>query len=122
MRLAVLPLLVLFVAHAPTLAHAQDADRGAALFKRICSTCHQVAQPRSLAAPHLIGIVGRKIGSVEGFAYSQSFKATDGVWDETKLNAYIANPGEVIKGTKMIIKVPSETDRTDIVAYLATVK
>eukprot|EP01037_Dinobryon_pediforme_P006613 gene6613-6682_t len=118
MRLAVLPLLVLFAAPAA----AQDADYGAALFKRICSNCHIVAQPRSLAAPHLIGVVGRKIGSVEGFAYSQAFKEADGVWDAAKLNAYIANPGEVIKGTKMVNKVPSEADRADIVAYLATVK
>ena len=118
MRFAAVTLLALFA----TPAFAQDAEHGAAVFKRVCATCHQVAQPRSLQAPHLIGIVGRKIGSVEGFTYSQVFKDAYGTWDEAKLNAYIANPGDVMKGTKMINKVPSETDRADIVAYLATVK
>ncbi len=114
-----LPILLALLA---TPAFAQDAEHGAALFKRVCSQCHQVAQPRSLQAPHLIGIVGRKIGSVEGFNYSQAFKDAQGNWDEATLKAYIANPGEVMKGTKMINKVPSETDRTDVVAYLVTLK
>lgn len=118
MRFAALILLASFA----TPALAQDAEHGAAVFKRVCATCHQVAQPRSLQAPHLIGIVGRKIGSVAGYTYSQVFKDADGNWDEARLNAYIANPGEVMKGTKMINKVPGETDRADIVAYLATVK
>ena len=117
MRFSALIVLALIA----TPARAQDAEHGAAIFNRVCANCHQVAQPRSLQAPHLIGIVGRKIGSVKGFHYSQVFKEADDTWDEAKLNTYIANPGEIMKGTKMINKVPSDTDRTDIVAYLATV-
>jgi cytochrome c len=103
-------------------AFAEDAAHGQAVFQRTCSSCHQVTQPRNMVGPHLIGVVGRKIGGVEGFAYSPALKAAQGEWTAAALDAYLTNPSQAYKGTKMLNRVTNETDRMDLIAYLATVK
>ena len=45
------------------------------------------------------------------------------VWDEAQLDVYITDPRAVVPGTKMIFPGPkSETDRQNLIAYLATLK
>ena len=50
--------------------------------------------------PSLYGVVGRKAGSLEGFAYSESLKDSGVTWDEPTLDKWIANPGAVIPGNQ----------------------
>lgn len=107
---------------APGGVRAQDADHGKSVFARACASCHQVAKPVNLMGPHLIGVVGRRIGGVEGYNYSAALKAADGAWTPEALAAFIANPAVAMKGTKMVNRLPAEADRADVIAYLATVK
>ncbi len=107
---------------ATTPALAQDATHGQAVFQHSCASCHQVSEPRNMVGPNLIGVVGRKIASVDGFSYSPALKAAQGTWTTANLDAYLTNPSQVYKGTKMLNRVTSATDRADVIAYLATVK
>ncbi len=89
-----------------------------------CIACHSLTAPANKTGPHLLGIVGRAIGSVEGYKYSAAFAAfgpANGVWDEAKLDQYLTDPKGFIKGNKMALpplKKPEE--RADIIAYLKT--
>ena len=116
------PLLLAALLLAASPALAQDADHGRAVFARACASCHVVTSPRNLMGPHLLGVVGRKIASVDGFNYSTAMKATEGAWTPERLDPYLANPAQVIPGTKMINRLPSDTDRADVIAWLATAK
>lgn len=98
------------------------AAAGEKLFKR-CSSCHQVgAGATNRSGPQLNGIIGRTIGGVDGFRYSNVFKAAadEGrVWDEESLAAFIADPRGYFAGTKMAFRgLPSEEDQMALIAYL----
>lgn len=84
-----------------TLASAQDAEAGAAVFNK-CRACHQVgATAKNTIGPHLNGLVGRKSASVDGYNYSAASKKADITWDEENVAAYIRNPRGFMPGTKM---------------------
>ena len=89
---------------------------------RRCTACHQIEQERNGVGPHLLGVVGREIGSVEGYRYSDALVAlnADGqVWTEDALVDWLENPAGFAAGTKMNFKVRSEEDRRLIAAWLA---
>ena len=115
--MAALPLFVLSSA-----AVAQDAAAGKAVF-RACQACHVVDQEQNRVGPHLVGIVGRNVASVEGYTYSEGMTAySEGgakVWDEAALSEYLADPRGVVEGTKMAYGgVKSEEDLANLIAYL----
>ena len=51
--------------------------------------------------PNLYKIVGRKAGSLPDYAFSNAMKEADFVWDEEKLDRFIAKPDEVVPGNNM---------------------
>ncbi len=105
----------------PSVASAQDAEAGKAVFKK-CLACHAV-DGKNKVGPHLDGVVGRKAGAVEGFNYSDAMKNSGKTWDEATLDAYLTNPKENIPGNKMVfVGLKDETDRKNLIAYLATNK
>ncbi len=112
--------IVLFTATAQA---EGDATKGERVAKK-CIACHSFKEPVNKTGPHLRGIVGRAIGAMEGYKYSAAFAtfgATNGVWDEAKLDQYLADPKGFIKGNKMALpplKRPEE--RADLIAYLKT--
>lgn len=116
-------LLAAIVATTAVPAMAQDADAGKKVFNR-CKACHDVATGKNKVGPHLDGIVGRKAGTVEGFAYSDAMKAAgEGglVWDEAKIGEYMLNPKTMIPDNKMAfagLKKPE--DVANLIAYLKT--
>jgi cytochrome c len=103
-------------------APAGDAVRGEKRFKALCGTCHSVDPAKKTIGPHLKGVMGRKAGTVAGFAYSTGMKAAGWTWDAARMDPYLAKPGAVVKGTKMVNVVANPKDRADIIAYLATVR
>lgn len=110
-------LAVLLTAGATT-AQAADAAEGEKLFKR-CAACHVVNAPTNKVGPHLVGIVGRPAGAVEGFNYSDAVKNSGIVWDEANLDKYLENPKGFIAKNKMAfpgLKKPEE--RASVIAYL----
>ncbi|KAA0914876.1 cytochrome c family protein [Aquicoccus porphyridii] len=118
MRLASVALLILT---APALAQEVegDAERGQNLFQRQCTSCHAVDEPRNSAGPTLQGLMGRVAGSAEGFTYSSALQESGITWTEEALDAYLANPGALVRGTRMAVRVPNDAHRRDIIAYLA---
>lgn len=104
-------------------AAASDlADAGEKVFKK-CKACHQVGEgAKNRSGPHLNGLIGRRMGSVEGFAYSDVFAAAldEGrVWDEAALAEFLAKPKTYMKGTKMSFSgLKKDEDLAAITAYL----
>ena len=112
----------LMIAVAPTIAFAEgDAAKGAKVFKK-CKACHTATKEKNKVGPHLVGIVGRAAGSVEGYKYSKTMQAKAaeiGNWDEAKLDTWLANPKKYLGGkSKMTFKLKKAGQRADVIAYL----
>lgn len=104
-------------------AHAEaDLDNGKAVFQR-CALCHASVPGKSGIGPTLYGVVGRHSASVEGYSYSPAMQKADKTWDAATLDQYLTNPRAMVPGTKMIFAgLSDDTDRADVIAYLATLK
>lgn len=73
--------------------------------------------------PSLAGVVGRKAGSIAGFAYSDANKASGLTWDEKTLDTYLTNPMKMVPGTKMTFAgIPDAAKRKEVIDYLKTLK
>ena len=102
-------------------AHAGDASRGADLFDESCSECHSVAANlHNKNGPSLYRVIGRKVATVPGFAYSPSLAGTGVVWSPASLDGYLANPKKLAPQGKMKFEGLSKPgDRADVIAFLA---
>ncbi|MDI4238756.1 cytochrome c family protein [Bradyrhizobium sp. Arg237L] len=101
--------------------YAQDAEHGKTVFKA-CAACHATDHANRVG-PGLGGIIGRKAGTAPGFRYSDAMKKYGIVWDAKTVDAYLESPQKVVPGNRMTYAgVNNPTDRTDLVAYLATLK
>lgn len=74
---------------------------GQLLFDTHCSSCHAVHTRDLVAAPHLYGVIGRRVGSLEGFPYSEAMTGRDEVWTEERLRRYLNNPDAEFAGSNM---------------------
>jgi cytochrome c len=102
---------------------AGDAAKGKAAFVRQCAICHTVDKDGpNRFGPNLFGILHRKAGTVAGFDYSRAFKATaTWDWNVDLVAGWIGAPGLMVPGTAMgVFQGVAQSDRDDIVAYLAT--
>ncbi|WP_249128698.1 c-type cytochrome [Bradyrhizobium lablabi] len=92
---------------------------GATLFKQQCATCHttNLSDPVRQGPP-LVKIVGRPAGKLDGFHYSAGFANADFVWDDARLDAYLANPQATVPGSNMAYRQPKAETRAAIIAYL----
>jgi cytochrome c len=95
-----------------------DAKKGKRVFNK-CKTCHELTTEKNKIGPSLMGVIGRKAGTVPGFKYSSAMKNSDIVWDEKTINAYIADPKKFVPGNKMVLApIRKEDQREDLIAYL----
>ncbi len=105
----------------PALLAKADPKKGEQDAK-VCQTCHKFDKGGGAKiGPDLWDVVGRKIASVPGFAYSDSIKGMSGDWSYEELNKWIGDPKGMASGTKMAFpgeKAPQK--RADILAYLQT--
>lgn len=117
-------------------AFAGDAKAGEDVFKK-CKSCHSITAPDGTAVvkggkigPNLYGVVGRQIGTAEGFKYGDGTIAAgaDGSkWDEAMIAAYVVDPskwldektGDAALKSKMTFKLAKGGE--DVAAYLASV-
>ncbi len=100
------------------LVAAADLAAGEKLFRR-CGACHKLEDGKNGAGPHLFGIVGRDIASVEGFAYSDALKGLEGEWTVEKLSGWIENPRAFAPGNRMGFPgLKDEADRANLIGYL----
>jgi cytochrome c len=102
---------------------AGDAAKGRAAFVRQCAICHTVEKDGpNRFGPNLFGVLHRKAGTATGFNYSRAFKvAASWDWNEDLVAGWIGAPGLMVPGTAMgVFQGVAQSDRDDIVAYLAT--
>ncbi len=99
------------------LVAAADVAKGETVFKK-CAACHKLDGANAVG-PHLDGVVGRAVASVEGFSYSDAMVAHGGEWTADEIFAFLASPKKDIPGTKMSFAgLPKPEDRANVIAYL----
>ena len=96
-----------------------DAAKGEKVAKK-CAACHTFDKGgANKIGPNLYGVLGRDLGTVDGFAYSGALKGKGGTWGYVELNEFISNPKAFISGTKMAfagIRRPNQ--RADLIIYM----
>jgi len=90
-----------------------------------CLGCHTIAEGGpTVVGPNLFGIVGRAVGAIDGFNYSDALAALNAegaTWTPERLDAFIENPAAAIPGNRMPFGgMANATDRANLVAFLAT--
>ena len=121
---AMIAVSVAFGAPGSALAQEGNPEEGAEVFKK-CRACHDIGPgAKNKVGPVLNGIVGRKAGTIEGFAYSEANKTAGGkglTWTEDVLLKYLENPLAFMPGTKMAFAgLKDPQDRKDLIAFLKT--
>ncbi|ESQ82625.1 hypothetical protein AEAC466_15915 [Asticcacaulis sp. AC466] len=105
-------------------ASPADIAAGKQVFAANCSLCHDASPAKAaFQGPALFGVVGRKVGSVEGFDYTEALKtahARGETWSDTNLDAYLADPQKAMPGTAMPVSVEDATERRTLIAYLSS--
>ena len=97
---------------------AGDVQRGQQAYEARCGGCHSVDADR--IGPRHAGIVGRRAGSVAGFAYSDALRQSGITWDATLLDRWLTDPEALVPGQRMGYRLGDAQARADIVAYLGT--
>ena len=101
-------------------ASAQDAEAGKVVFAK-CGVCHKIGEGATNAlGPNLTCVLKRKVGTEEGYTYSEATKAAGFDWSDEKLLAWMEADDKVIPGNKMLFPagVKDETDRANLLAYI----
>ena len=91
---------------------------------RQCSACHDFSTNLKIkVGPPLWGVVGRKVGIISDFKYSEALKNYNQNWTMQELNNFLENPKSYIDGTKMIYKGLNKiNDRVNLISYLESLK
>ncbi len=100
-----------------------DAVAGRTFFRAQCALCHsaETGDNGGAQGPNLAGILGRKAAST-GFAYSPALKAAGLTWNAATLERFLTSPTTVVPGSAMVIPVPRQADRDNLVAYFTAVR
>ena len=101
-------------------SQGKEAASEQQVFNNACRTCHTIKEGDNRQGPNLYKIIGRKAGSLPDYNYSSAMKGAGFVWDEEKLERFIANPDEVVPGNTMkpYGGLASPDDRKKVTAFL----
>lgn len=84
-----------------------------------CWSCHDVMGKGRNLGPPLGGFYGRGAGEAPDYPYSPALEASDLIWNEQTLDAFLAAPQRLIPGNRMLS--PPLTDparRADLIFFL----
>ena len=106
---------------------AGDAGHGKTFFQANCAICHTAnLGPGNTVivkqGPSLVGVLGRPAATGLGFHYTKALSDSGLVWDAAALNHFLTNPLLAVPGTTMPMPIPDATNRSDVIAYLSTLK
>jgi len=96
-----------------------DLERGRKLYLQ-CRACHSLkaGEPHKIG-PNLFKLIGSKVGSKEGYNYSDALLKTDIFWTLENLDFWLEKPYEIAPGNKMVFSgIRNEKDRKDLIAYI----
>ena len=97
-----------------------DVTRGMALYQQRCTACHAVDSNK--IGPAHRGVMGRRVGSLPGYKYSDELARSRLRWTPQTLNAWLEDPEQLVPGQRMGFQVESVQERADLITYLATLK
>jgi cytochrome c len=121
MKKEILQVLAIVLAYSSAV-NAQAPDpvlSGKNLFRAKCVACHSVACNRQ--GPKLEGLFGRRAASVSDFKdYTAELRASEIVWTEKTVDAFLRDPDKLVPGTLMSVigRIDSAKDRKDLIAYM----
>jgi|ERR1043166_3616930 cytochrome c len=93
--------LVLMMLIEPAAAQTGEVARGERMF-RACAPCHSLEADRNMTGPSLGDLWNRKAGGLASFTrYSSALNASGVTWDDTTLDAWLADPQHFIVGNTM---------------------
>jgi glucose/arabinose dehydrogenase/cytochrome c2 len=102
-----------------TPALGADANAGKNTFRQQCALCHS-AEPGDnggAQGPNLNGVFGRHAASDPRFGYTKTLQASNLTWDAATLNRFLAAPTTVVPGSAMVVAIPKDDDRANVIAY-----
>lgn len=111
-------LAVLISIPRPGLA-ADDVASGGMLYENKCGGCHSVDGDR--IGPRHRNVVGRRVASVAGYAYSPALKKLGGAWTSARLDQWLSGTQKMAPGSKMYLGIDDPAQRRAIIAYLNSV-
>lgn len=97
-----------------------DVPHGEALYQSRCTACHAIDSNK--IGPAHRGVMGRRVGSLLGYKYSDELAHSRLRWTPQTLNAWLEDPEELVPGQRMGFQVDNAQERADLIAYLATLK
>ena len=106
---------------------AGDASLGKVTFQQSCAVCHADSMgPGNTEivkqGPGLVGVVGRHAAASATFNYSAALRNSGLTWDAPTLDRFLTGPAALVPGTTMPIAVANPADRSNLIAYLSTLK
>ncbi len=117
--------LAMFATPAAFAAEKADVANGKTLFEQRCGICHATTREGAgpVLGPTMIGLIGRKAGTDKDFpTYTPALKAYGVKWSTKTLDEFLENPMIKVPGTMMPMSLPDKKERTDVIAFMATVK
>jgi len=97
---------------------AGEPTKGKKVFNK-CKACHHINKKKNKLGPHLVDVMGRAAGSINGYKYSKVMKTSGIIWDQKTLDGFLKKPKKFLKGTKMaFVGLRKKKDRDNVIAYL----
>lgn len=113
--------LVLALATGMAAAVECDSKLGQTAFENKCAMCHDTAANQHSVGPNLRGMLGRPIGRVAGYAFSEALGAVEGKWTEQRINTALINWMNAFPGSSMAFQgLKAESERNNLICFLKT--
>lgn len=94
---------------------------GAPIFGEHCAHCHSVVG-QTIAGPPLDGLLGRRVGGVEGYAYSKGLTGRTETWTDGRLREFLVNPEGVYPGTAMPYPNVPDEEMDQVIEFIESRK
>lgn len=100
-----------------------DVENGKKLYAEQCQKCHKLTPGYNEKGPQLMRVYGAKAASLADYKFTDALSQSQLTWTADNLDHYIANPREMVKGTRMRSDpIADAKARHDIIAYLSTLR